>query len=444
MPTFSVRSPMPVSARALYDWHARPGAFERLAPPWQRVEVVEREGDFSDLKVTLRMYEGPVPIRWVARHRDVIEGRQFVDEQVEGPFGSWVHTHRFLDAGEGSVLEDEVRWEGTLASLGTMFSGGVDTTLARLFAFRHARTRADLSRQTRPLRFAIAGSRGLLGDQLVPFLTANGHSVRRLVRGTPKEGEVRWDPARGQLDPADLADVDVFVHLSGEPISTRWTEAKKREIVSSRVESTRLVAETLAKLPHKPALLCASATGFYGDRGDEELTEASAPGTGFLPEVCTQWEAAADPARAAGLRVVHLRTGVVLSARGGALGQLLPPFRLGGGGVVGSGRQWFPWIAIDDVLGLIAWAAAGDVSGPVNLTAPEPVTNAELTRTLGRVLGRPTLLPLPAFAVKLVFGEMGERLLLEGQRVLPKVALEGGYRFQFPRLEDALHFELGE
>lgn len=442
MPTFIHRSPMPVSAAALYDWHSRPGAFERLTPPWERVEIVDQQGDFATRRVTLRMYQGPVPVTWVAQHRDARPGEQFVDEQVNGPFGHWVHTHRFLPDGDRSVLEDHIEYGGGLAGL----APGTQARLERMFRFRHARTAADLSRHAgvRPLTIAISGARGLVGDHLIPFLTAGGHQVRRLVRGRPGPGDIAWDPAKGQLDPAALEGVDVFVHLSGEPISARWTEERKREILRSRVDSTDLVARTLAGMKQPPALISASAIGYYGDRGDEPLTEASPPGAGFLPDVCTAWEKAADPARAAGVRVAHLRIGVVLSARGGALGQLVTPFRLGGGGVVGTGRQWFSWIAMDDLLGMILWLAASQTAGPVNATAPAPVTNRELTRGLGDVVNRPTVLPLPSFAVKLAFGEMGERLLLEGAKVLPDVATRAGYRFEHPTLEGALRFELGE
>jgi uncharacterized protein len=271
--------------------------------------------------------------------------------------------------------------------------------------------------------------------------------VRRLVRsGGSSEGSVAWDPDAGTIDAAGLDGVDAVVHLAGEGIASgRWTDERKRRIRESRVKGTRLVAETLAAMPRKPrVLVCASAVGFYGARGDEGLDESSAPGTGFLSDVCREWEAAADPARAAGIRVAHLRFGVVLSPKGGALAKMLPPFRMGVGGRLGSGAQWMSWISLDDAIGAVLHALSNDaIAGPVNAVAPNPVTNASFTKTLGGVLGRPTIFPMPASAARLAFGEMADHLLLTGQKVLPRRLLETGYRFRHPGLEEALRHLLG-
>jgi uncharacterized protein (TIGR01777 family) len=258
---------------------------------------------------------------------------------------------------------------------------------------------------------------------------------------------IRWDPAAGQLDPADLEGVDAVVHLAGAGIGDRrWTAARKREIRDSRLQGTDLLARTLAGLDRRPAvLLSASGVNVYGDRGDEELTEASAPGHGFLAEVVRGWEAATAPAAEAGIRTVTMRSGIVLSARGGALTRLLPLFRLGLGGRMGSGRQWWSWISVDDEVGAMAFLIErDDVAGPVNLTAPAPVTNAELTRALGRVLHRPTLVPVPAFGPRLVVGRgLADELLFNSMRVLPGVLTTAGYRFRHPDVETALAAVLG-
>ena len=296
------------------------------------------------------------------------------------------------------------------------------------------------------MHVAISGASGLVGGALAESLIAGGHTVRRLVRGDARGDDVRWDPEAGAIDAAKLEGVDTFVHLAGEGIASgRWNAEKKRRIRESRVQGTGLVARTLAALSRRPSVLvCASAVGFYGPRGDEELDESAPPGTSFLSEVCRAWESAADPARAAGIRVVHTRFGVVLSDKGGALAKMLTPFRMGAGGRIGSGRQWMSWISIDDVVGAINHAlATASAAGPVNVVAPNPVTNAEFTKTLGRVLSRPTVFPMPAFAARVAFGEMAEELLLSGQRVVPRRLLESGYRFRHEDLETALRHVLG-
>jgi uncharacterized protein (TIGR01777 family) len=292
------------------------------------------------------------------------------------------------------------------------------------------------------MHIVVTGASGLIGSALLPRLSADGHRVTRLVRSQPAPGEaaIRWDPEAGSLDAKSLEGIDAAVHLAGENIAARWTAEKKRRIRDSRVNGTRLLSDTLARLERPPqALVCASAIGYYGDRGDELLSEESPPGRGFLAEVCQAWEAAADAARHKGIRVVHLRFGVVLSPAGGALAKMLPPFRLGLGGPLGSGRQYMSWIAIDDAVGAIQHALATEaLQGPANAAAPNPVRNREFTRALARVLRRPALVPMPAFAARLLFGEMADELLLASARVQPAKLLATGYTFRYPELEGAL------
>jgi uncharacterized protein (TIGR01777 family) len=281
----------------------------------------------------------------------------------------------------------------------------------------------------------------------VDALQSDGQVVRRIVRRPTQNGghELRWDPSGGTIDAAHLSGVDAVVHLAGEGIAAhRWTESFKHKIRDSRVRGTRLLCETLASLSVKPAVLVsASAVGYYGDRGDEPVNESSPPGSGFLADVCQQWEAATHPARDADIRVVNLRTGVVLSSKRGALAQMLTPFRLGLGGAIGSGRQYISWITLDDLIRVIQFALhAAALSGPANAVAPEPATNRELTKTLGRVLGRPTIFPMPAAAARLAFGEMANEMLLGGARVEPRALSNAGFEFAYPQLEPALRHVL--
>lgn len=292
------------------------------------------------------------------------------------------------------------------------------------------------------MHIVITGSRGLVGSALVPFLIADGHRVTRLVRGPrPAAGDLSWDPASGIREVSALEDLDAVVHLAGENIAAgRWTEARKAEIRRSRVEGTQRLCESLARLPRPPkVLVSASAIGIYGDRGREMLTEETPAGAGFLAEVCRAWEAAAEPASRAGVRVAHLRFGMVLSPAGGALKKLLLPFKLWAGGRIGSGAQFMSWIAIHDAVGAIHHILRTEaLRGAVNAVAPAPMTNVEFTRILARVLSRPALVPVPAFAARLAFGEMADALLLASARVMPKRLLESGFRFHYPELEAAL------
>ena len=291
------------------------------------------------------------------------------------------------------------------------------------------------------MRTLVTGSSGLIGRALVSSLLAKGDEVVRLVRSKPRESEVFWDPSKGEIDRAGLEGLDQVVHLAGENIaSARWTEEQTAKIRDSRVNGTRLLARALAGLADPPtAMVCASAVGFYGDRSDEVLTEDSPPGSGFLADVCRDWEAATTPATSNGIRVVNLRIGMVLSFPGGALEKMLTPFRMGVGGKVGSGDQFMSWIELSDLVSVINHALSHtSLTGPVNAVAPGAVTNLEFSKTLGSVLGRPTVFPLPAFAARLAFGEMADELLLASARATPARLLASGFSFRFPDLEGAL------
>jgi len=292
----------------------------------------------------------------------------------------------------------------------------------------------------RGVRIAVSGASGLLGSALVPALREAGHEVVRLVRrDAVAPDEVRWDPAAGFIDTEALGATEAMVNLSGATIGRRWTASRKREILDSRVETTSLLARTTTALDPPPAVLvCTGGVGIYGNRRDEVLTEESDLGTGFLADVGRAWEAAAQPARDAGIRVVNFRQGIVLTRKGGALEKMLTPFRLGLGGRVGSGRQWWSWVSLHDLVAAYRFVLESDLAGAINLVSPSPATSAQFTRALGGALGRPTVFPLPAVAVKTLFGEMGEATLLEGQRALPARLVDAGFTFMYTELDAAL------
>ena len=462
------RQPMSISYSSVvsapidevFAWHARPGALTRLSPPWQPVRVGQEATSLRDGRAVLLL---PGRVRWVAEHQP--DGydppRQFVDQLVAGGPTStglfsktlsrvltWRHVHGFHEAGDGATrVEDDLQ------------TTVPEAALRQMFAYRHRQLAADLkaqqwarAKQPEPLTVAVTGSSGLIGTALAALLTTGGHRVIRLVRHPASgENERQWNPARP--DPGLLDGVDALVHLAGAGIAGRFTEAHKREVRDSRIGPTRALAELAAGAARNgngagglKVFVSASAIGYYGaGRGDEVLTEVSTPGSDFLAGVVTDWEAATRPAADAGLRTVLMRTGLVLSPKGGTLRALFPLFEAGLGGKLGDGRQWMSWIGIDDLTDAYLHALADPaLSGPVNAVAPDPVRNADFTKVLGRVLRRPTLIPVPGFGPRLVFGEEGARELAgASQRVRPDALLTAGHPFRYTRLEPALRHVLG-
>lgn len=412
------------SAETVREWYARPGAFERLMPPWERLRLAPGDGAEANAVHVL----APLGWRWVERRRIEADGPAActVEARVEytAPPGLPVglarrlilpRLERLLDYGEAVLSHD-------LAA--------------------HARF-AELPR----IKVAITGASGLIGRALVPFLTAGGHEVVRMTRGRNKTG-VRWDYESGRMDRDGLEGLSAVVHLAGENVGARWTRDRRRRILESRVIGTRFLAESLGRLRRPPqVLVSASGIGIYGERGDEVVTEAT-PVTDaredFLTAVGRDWEAATEPARRAGIRTVCARQGVVLTPAGGALGRMLPGFLAGAGGPLGGGHQWMSWIAMDDVVGVLHHALMdAALDGPINATSPAPVTNREFAATLGKVLHRPAVFPIPAPALRLAFGEMADVALLTSIRAVPERLREAGYAFRYPELEGALRFELG-
>ena len=467
------------SPEKVFRWHECEGAFERLNPPWLDVRCVERSGGIKDgSRVVLLVKKGPLSVPWVLAHKDYVADSHFVDYQIAGPFDYWQQKHEVVADSQchvganHSVLIDHAEFRLPMGLAGNLFGGGlIQADLARLFRYRHSLMRRDLMLQERygrrPLKILVSGGSGLVGSQLIPFLTTQGHTVVQLVRGEAavaaenKPGnspqslqngaveKIVWDPDR-QTIAADLPeDLDGAVHLGGYNVASGlWTEGVKRAIEDSRVQSTSYLVKLFKQMARPPAVfVCASAMDFYGDRGSEPVTEdspAGGPGNGFLADVCSRWEAAANEASECNIRVVNLRISGVLTPKGGVLGKLLPVFRGGGGGPVGDGKQYFSWISMDDMLGCIYHALVEDsVRGPLNAVAPQSVTNAEFGRTLGRVLSRPAIFPLPKAVVQIVFGEMGDALLLASRRLLPQKLKQTGYQFLDPELGEALKYMLG-
>lgn len=446
----------PVSLETLFAWHERPGAFMRLSPPWDQAKVVEHTGGIRDgARVVLSVPTGPIHTRWVIEHRDYQFNRQFRDILLKGPFARFEHTHSFYaDSATTSSLEDVIEYELPLGAVGSLAGGWyAANTLDQVFRYRHAVLLADLERHAQfahcaPMKIAVTGASGFIGSQLCAFLTTGGHTVLRIGRGAVKPGvvDVSWDPEHAVLNPADLEGVDAVIHLAGANIAERWTDAHKKAIRESRLKGTTLIAKTIASLTRKPeVLLSASAIGIYGDRGDEILDESSTLGSGFLSDVGREWEACTAVADMAGIRVVHMRSGIVQGAAGGALSKQLPFFRAGVGGPLAGGKNWVSPIALDDEIGAMHFCLMRtNVRGAVNFVAPHPITNAEYTAALGSVLKRPAVLPVPAFGLYALFGkEMVDNTVLTSLRVMPTVLLREGFQFRHPNIRDILAFELG-
>jgi len=468
MPIQTFETKTPASSEDLFDWHTSRGAFERLCPPWQSVQIESPAPIENGSRVLLRLRKGPFGFRCAAEHQDVDPGRGFTDVMTARPFAHWVHRHDFEPDGGASVLRDRIDYELAGGALGRLLAGRqVRRDVATTFAFRHETTARDLARHrtfadSPRLRIAVTGASGLVGSNLLPFLTTGGHRVVSLVRGKPAldpalDKPVRhemarpdtspWHPGTGLLSPETLGQVDAVVHLAGENIAGgRWTRARKQRIRASRIDGTRNLIRSLGKMENPPkTVICASAIGYYGSRGEELLDEESASGEGFLAEVCRDWEEAASEAGAHGIRVVMLRFGVILTPAGGALAKMLPPFRFGAGGRIGDGRQYMSWVSIDDAVGAIHQALLDErLSGAINVVAPQAATNDEFTKALGRVLGRPTFFPVPKFAARLLFGQMADEMLLSSTRVRPTRLEATGFRFDDTDLDHTLSRLLGK
>jgi uncharacterized protein (TIGR01777 family) len=423
-----------------------------------QIKILEPAKGIQDgCRARMEIKYGPYKKEWLAEHRDYVENRQFKDIQLSGPFRHWEHMHLFTEGdGHTCILRDHVEFELPLSFIShPLLKSYIKRKLEILFAYRHRVLFSDLQAHKSargdemPQRILVAGGSGFIGRHLIPFLTTGGHEVYRLVRNKKnlQKTDIYWNPVEGELEPETIEGFDAVINLAGENISQgRWTPEVKHKIIESRVTGTKLLSETMARLKQKPKVfISVSAIGYYGDRDDEIMYIDRAPGNGFLAEVCWRWEQAANPAREAGIRVVHPRIGIVLSPDGGILKKLLGAFRWGVGGIIGSGKQYMSWIAIDDLIYAFHYILHNhSIQGPINMVGPNPVTNAEFSRILGHVLRRPSLIPVPASFLKALYGEMAEDVILASKRVQPAQLLHSKYEFAYPDLEGALRHLLGK
>ncbi len=460
MPIYEHTATFPYSKDIVWNWHARPGAVRRIMPDWEGIRPVEVGGIKDGAVTSFRMSIGILPQRWVAKHHSYIEGEQFCDDMIKGPFGRWNHVHKFIEMGQTEMqIQDRIDWKlpfHFFTRIGAPIM--VMPRVRQMFKHRTRRILADLKRQQMfkdapRKRVLISGSTGLIGTQLGAFLETDGHDVHRLIRPSTRlhadqdsTKVVKWDDKSGKIIEGSLENFDVIIHLAGAGIGDkRWSKKRKKLIAESREIPTRNLANALANLASPPSLfMCASAVGYYDNRGDEELDENSSTGNGFLAEICRKWEDAAQPAINAGIRTIHMRTGIVTTAAGGMLQQILLPAKLGAMGPIGGGRQWQSWISLDDQIYAMHYLMNHETaSGVFNLTAPNPVTQKQFAKVLGKVLRRPAFAPAPGFVMKILFGEMGKSLILDGQKVRPKRLQDLGYTFEHETLEPALRDALG-
>lgn len=436
----------------VFGWHTRSGAFERLNPPWRPVAIIDAPETIAPgttVKIRIPLL-GSIGIPWRLRHSAYTPPFMFQDEQLQGPFRSWKHTHNFRsESPRSTTILDEIDYE---LPLGTgPLNRFVQKELTRLFTHRHRILASDLALHERwrhlPRKtILVAGASGFVGKATCAFLSTAGHVVHTLVRRTPRSPhEHHWNPDSGELNPHVFDGIDVVINLSGENIaSSRWSDSKKTTIKESRVRATTLLSITIAALPQPPeVLISASGIGFYGDTGTAIVTETSPRGSDFLAHVCEAWESASSTVEANGCRNVQLRIGMVLNAAGGALQKMLPAFYCGIAGRLGNGRQSVSWISLQDLLGIIEHIIyTPELQGPVNCVSPEPCTNREFTQSLAQVLRRPAILPIPEYILILLFGEMAA-LFLTSCRALPSKLQESRYHFTLGNLSEALAFECG-
>lgn len=456
---------MPCDRQDLFQYHANPGALNRLIPPWESLRVEQRSDSLAvGSEVVLVQSLFGVPVRWRARHTELHPPESFQDIQLSGPFKVWVHDHHFESGDDGqSVLSDRVRFEMKFGLLGSIGLPVVDRKLDAMFAYRHRTTHADLQLQAflrhftlgRRLRIGVTGSTGMIGRRLVDLISVLGHQAVRILRPSSTDRvedfpssavPILWQPGKGFSNAAEMSDLDAVIHLAGRGIASgRWTDPVKLAIRESRVQGTQSLVDDLLRLPSPPkAFVCASGVGYYGDRGADVLDEQSPSGSDFLATLARDWEGAANTFANGGGRVATGRLGIALHPLQGALAKLLTPFRLGCGGPVGSGRQYWSWIDVDDAAAAFLYLAANPkCDGAYNLVAPEQVDNQTFSRTLGSVLHRPSIVPAPAFAIRGLLGEMADAMLLASQRASCKRLLDEGFPFRSPTLVECLRHVLG-
>ena len=435
-------------AKEVFAWHLRKGALERMLPPWEKVKIIKKEGNVprNGSRVFLEQHIGPFRKKWIIEHRDFIEGQEFSDFQIKGPFTTFVHRHYIerIDA-TSCKLEDEVIFSLPFPGV----SKYVIRELHAHFRFRHERLQKDLqvygAYPQKPVKVLLSGSSGMIGRELLTFLRLGGHEVTCLVRSSKKEGQgaIYWDPESDQADLSKWEGFDVVIHLAGENIASGyWTEAKKQKIVLSRTRNTWLLSKMLSRLSSPPKMfICASAIGFYGNRPGEVLDEHSSQGIGFLSEVAAKWEEVAATLKEVGVRVVHTRFGLVLHPSKGIFSRLQMTAKVCLGAVLGTGTQKVSWISIDDLIyGIYHVIYKEEVSGPVNFTSPYSVSQREFIEKIANKNHRKVFLTISKRLLKLFLGQMADELLLTDQEVYPKKLIQSGYEFFHPKLDDFVNF----
>ncbi|MEM7711976.1 MAG: TIGR01777 family oxidoreductase [Cyanobacteria bacterium P01_A01_bin.68] len=454
---FSKKSEFPVGVEKLFDWHERPGAFGRLAPPWQTVKLTKHSGGIRDgAQVEVDIKVGPVPQTLKIRHEGYIYGERFVDVMESGPFHSWRHEHLFesTEHPERSVLHDKLNIEPLGGALGNMLGGGmIERELDQVFTYRHWRLLEDLKRANSlsELPFTgkvlITGVTGMLGRATAAYLQTRGYSVlgvSRSGRGPwPGLSCLAWDPEKKSINASDLEGVDAVINLAGESILGPWSQNKMKRIRSSREDAVATLIQAFEQIDSWPKVwINASGSGFYGPQTDGPVSESNESGAGFLAHVCRAWEDALTPIRDK-TRVVFTRLGTVMSPAGGALNLMLPVFRMGGGGILGNPKAKMPWIALDDVVYGFEYLFYRDVEGPANFVSPEILTQAHLTRTLAKVLNRPAFIPAPAGVLRTVLGSLAKEVFLIDQNVKPSVLSDIDFQYSSESFEACLRNSLG-
>ena len=451
---------IPASNKDVFAYHAREGALDRLVPPWSILTVASHEGNIKDGTMsTFKVRLGPVGFKWTALHFGYLQNRQFQDKMVKGPFQSWIHTHSFIPSEiDHCKMEDKITYSPPFGKLGRiLLNNMVQNNLNQLFHYRHRILCNDINLwkiagRNKGQKILITGSHGLIGSSLIPLLTAAGeHKITRLARRGSNHNHANshsivWDPSDNKINVKELEGFDVVIHLAGENIFGRWTDSKKQRILESRIKSTRLLCDSLTKLANPPStLICASATGFYGNQRNEILIEESKPGFGFLSEVCRRWEESTETARDAGIRVLNMRFGVVLTPKGGVLQKLLALSRFGLGLRLGDASQHISWISIEDAICSIFYSIINSsIRGPVNVVSPNPVTNLEFSKTLARIVKSKIMLPISQKLGRMMLGELADAMIASSTLVVPKKLSFAGYRFVNPDLEDTLRLLLGK
>lgn len=452
--SFTYYSHYPYSPKELYAYHARPGALERLLPIWEQIDLIEKNGTIEGGDtVQLKLRFGPISIPWESQHNEPIPGKEFSDFQLKGPFSHFHHHHQFRPEQDGTELVDTVSYQLPLHHIiPSQAKKLIDNKLDKNFRYREEILRQDLELHRKyskkPLRILITGASGVLGSRLLPLLTTGGHQVWTLVRRTPDpvKNEIFWDPERNILDVNELPSVDGVIHLAGEYIGlSRWSEEKKKRVLNSRVQGTRLLVSTLAAMNQKPAvLLSSSAVGYYGNCPDGIVDENHGPGDDFISTVCSEWERATAEGPKAGIRTVLMRLGVGLTPQGGGLQRILSTAPIGFFRSFGHGNQMMSWMSIDDmVAAMLHCLATQQLHGPVNIAAPHPVSIKDFLRELSEITRKPLLLPIPELFLKACYGQMASEIVLSGCAVSTQKLEQSGFIFRHAQLRDCLHFLLG-